>query len=129
MKTRLALVLLFVLGFVSGPSAQAGPTIGPNDALGFDYLDTDMSTAQVNNFQVQWDGGPWVNLGVPVSVILADTATGAKTYKVIPSFTSGSHTMTIHACNSAGCGVASSPFPFVVGVAPNGPTNVRKIPR
>ena len=129
MRTRLALVVLFVLGFVSGPSAQAGPTIGPADALGFDYLDTDLTTSQVNNFQVQWDSGPWVNLGIPPNAVYGDTVAGGKTYKVIPSFTSGSHTMAIHACNTAGCGVASAPFPFVVGVVPNPPTNVRKIAR
>lgn len=130
MRTQLALVAVVVLGLVLRVSAQT-PVIGPNDAIGFDYLNTDLATYQVNSFQAQWDGSAtWSNLGMPTTVVLADTAAGSQTYKVIPTFTSGNHSVAFRACNATGCGGASAAFPFISGSVPNVvPANLRKIPR
>lgn len=131
MKTfRLALVCLVVLGFIATPSAQV-PTITSSQAVGFDYLDADMVSFSVTRFDVQWDNGVWVSIGIPAAVKLANTLAGASTYKVTPPFTTGNHSVSFRAVNAAGAGAASGPFPFaVVGSPPAGvPTNVRVVPR
>jgi len=125
----LVMLLALLLASVVILRAQS-VTIGPLEAIGFDYLDADLTTYQVNSFQAQWDNGAWVSLGIPTSVIVGDTQSGAKTYKVIPTFTSGNHTVAFRACNSAGCGAASAGFPFGVLSGPGSvPSNLRKILR
>ena len=103
-------------------AAQA-PVIGPTDAVGFDYLDADM--AITTRFESSYDNGPWASVQIPTTVPLG------KTYKVIPPYTSGSHTVLFRACNSAGCGSASVPFAFVyAATSPTvAPGNIRKVPR
>lgn len=138
MMTTLALLVAFLLPLPPTPpvpivraAMQPAPTIGPSDALGFDYLNADMTTYSVTRFEVAWDGGAWVALGIPTARTLADTSPGASTYPVVPPFTNGNHTFSVRAVNIAGAGGASIPFAFVaVGSVPTGvPANVRKIIR
>ena len=120
------------------PGTPPAPTVlmqGPivitsNDAIGFDYAPSDVTTYAVTSFEAQWDTNAWVTLGMPSGVVLPDTLQGFVTYSVVPTFTQGSHSLALRACNAVGCGSPSSPFAFAVLVAPAvGPTNVRKIRR
>jgi hypothetical protein len=105
--------------------AQA-PTIGPLDAIGYDYADTDLVLYEVNRFETQYDGGAWVAIGLPVAFV----ANGVTTYKTVPPYTNGTHSVNVRACNAAGCGPASLPFAFAVLSVPGSPpTNLRKVPR
>jgi hypothetical protein len=126
---RLALVLaLLVLAPVA--SAQQPVPLSPADAIGFDYTDANLTAYQVSGFEVAYDGGAWQSLGIPVSVILPDTVAGGRTYKAIPPFVSGTHTVVFRACNGAGCGGPSLPFAFECVNSPGtSPGNVRKVPR
>lgn len=129
---RLGALCVALLAVVLGARvfAQAGPLIGPTDAIGQDYSDADMTTYQVNTFQAQWDGGAWVSVGIPPTVIDAGTPAGSKTYKFIPTFTGGSHTLSVRVCNVVGCSAPGAVFPFVLGVVPSAPTTpLRKIAR
>lgn len=111
-------------------SAQA-PTVTSSQAIGFDYLDADMTAFSVTRFDVQWDNGAWVSIGIPAPVKQADTLAGASTYKVTPPFTTGNHSVSYRAVNEAGAGAASSPFAFAsLASSPAGvPTNVRVVPK
>jgi hypothetical protein len=119
----LSILLIFALG-------QQPTFIDVNEAIGFDYPDADMTFYAVTSFEAQYDDGQWQNLGVPPSVIDANTQFGMKTYKVVPPMMTGNHTVSFRACNSVGCGGGSTPFYFTFVMVPEGtPTNVRKIPR
>ncbi len=122
---------------VSRAAQAAGPIIGPQDALGFDYLTADLTTFTVSRFEVSWDNatcassGAWSAIGIPTGRTLADTPGGALTYPVVPPFTSGSHLWCVRAVNIAGPGGPAGPLDFAaVGSVPTAiPTNLRKIPR
>jgi hypothetical protein len=132
---RFVVCLLLVIGLgLPGAGAnllaQSAPTLGPNDALSFDYLDADFATYQVSSFQASWDGGAWVALtATPFKDAI--TTTGATSYKFLTPFTNGTHTVSVRACNSVGCGGGSSPFAFaVLVVSPTpAPGNLRKVAR
>lgn len=103
-----------------------GQVLGPNEAVGWDYADIDVSTYQVNRFEAAYDGGAFATVGMVVSVQSA----GITTYKTTPTQQNGTHTVAIRACNVAGCGPASSPFGFVVlSAPPNAPVNLHIVPR
>ena len=119
---RVLLLFLFTL------SQQPVP-IGPDEAIGFDYEQAEITRATVTHFESQWDGQTWVSLGIP-PMISAGAPVGWNTYKVVPPFTSGTHTAAFRACNISGCGGGSVPFAFVFPSSPAGiPSNVRKVPR
>jgi hypothetical protein len=129
---RFVVCLLLVIGLgLPGAGAdllaQAAPTLGPNDALSFDYMDADLSTYQVSSFQASWDGGAWVAIGT-TAFRDAGTTSGATSYKFNSPFTSGQHSVMVRACNAVGCGGGSSPFVYVHAVAPSAvPGNLRKV--
>jgi hypothetical protein len=126
--TWASFVVAFVL--VAPLVAQQPIPLSPSDAIGFDYTDANLTAYQVSGFEASYDSGPWVSLGIPTGVILPDTPAGSRTYKAIPPFTSGTHTVVFRACNGAGCGVPSSPFAFEHVSSPGAsPGNVRKVPR
>jgi hypothetical protein len=125
---RLILIALFLMS-VPVLAQQPAP-LGPNDAIGFDYSDVNMTTYQVVDFQAQFDSGAWVSLGIPTSVVLADTQAGHRTYKVLSPFANGTHSVVFRACNSAGCGGPSVPFAYAHVDSPSAtPGNVRRVPR
>jgi hypothetical protein len=91
-------------------------TIGPTDAIGFDYATAEMTTYAVSRFEVSWDNSAYASLGIPATV--AGAPAGFSTYKVIPPFTSGQHTVVFRACNALGCGGSSTPFRLRVSKRP-----------
>jgi hypothetical protein len=125
---QLALVLvLLVLAPVA--SAMQSVVIGPTDAIGFNYSDADLQAYAVTRFEASWDGQAFAAIQ-PVTAILPDTPVGFTTYKNIPPFSSGNHTVVFRACRLEGCGGGSVPFAFAYPVVnPTVPTNVRRVPR
>lgn len=119
--------LLAVIGFLAilgGIAFAQAPIFSPGDALGWDYLDADVATYQVNRFEVQYDNGAWTAAGMDTVA----SANGVTTYKTTPTVGNGTHQAVVRACNVSGCGGASSPFAFAVLTAPaSAPTNLRKI--
>src|SRR5690242_9730943 len=116
MKRLVVAVLL--IGSLRGALLAQSVILTPTDALGFDYLDADLTSFAVARFEVSYDLGAWTSLGLPAPFALSDTIAGAHTYKVVPQFTTGSHSVQFRACNAAGCGSASAAFPFAVESAP-----------
>lgn len=103
--TATAMLILAALSV----SAQ-NPTVGPNEAIAFDYYDADFTAGEVTGFEVQWDADGWLSLGIPPAFSDAQTPAGALSYKVASPFTSGTHSVAFRACNLVGCGGASNPF-------------------
>ncbi len=126
---RFLILLLLLL-----PSAVAAQVIlTPTDALSFDYDNAVYQEYSVTGFQVQYDGaGAWQSLTVQT---FTDTGTlaGHTSYRFIPPYTNGNHTVSLKACNVFGCSVqGSAPFGFgyAVSSAPTAlPVNIRKVPR
>jgi hypothetical protein len=125
---RLILIALVVMS-VPVLAQQPAP-LGPNDAIGFDYSDANMTTYQVTGFEASFDSGPYQALGIPTPVVFADTLAGHRTYRVLSPFANGTHTVVFRACNGAGCGVPSVPFAYEHVSSPSAsPGNVRRVPR
>ena len=121
---------VLVWACLSLPLTAQVPIFGPDDALLFDYYTADLTTYNVTQFQVQWDGGTWATLGLPTQYTNPETLPGAVTYKVLVPFANGQHTASFRACNAAGCGGGSSPFAFArLSVPGNVPVNVRRGPK
>jgi hypothetical protein len=105
------------------------PIVGATDAIAFDYLDVDRDTYQVIRFEASWDDQAFLEV-TTTAVVLPDTIPGATTYRVIPPFVAGAHTVTFRACRLEGCGAPSIPFPFAFAVAvPPPPAHLRTVPR
>jgi hypothetical protein len=105
-------LMLIALLLMAVPVLAQQPTpLGPNDAIGFDYVDANMTAYQV-------------------STILSDTPAGSRTYRVLSPFATGTHTVVFRACNGAGCGGGSVPFAYAHVNSPSAaPGNVRRVPR
>ncbi len=121
------LLLLGALLVLVAPILRAqAPVLGPDEAIGFDYADADVTVFEVNRFEAQYDSGAWT----PIGMVVSSTTAGITTYKTTPTQTNGTHSVVIRACNVLGCGGASSPFAFAVLTAPtSAPVNLRKVPR
>ena len=114
--------------FAGAREAQA-PIVGPEDAIGFDYADADLSGFQVTHFENSYDEGAWLTIGIPP---VAAAANGLTTYRVAPTPTQGTHTISFRACNAVGCSAPSVPFAFAPAAVPEPavpppPTGVRVI--
>jgi hypothetical protein len=117
--------LLSLFGLAGVLEAQA-PIVGPDEAIGFDYADADRDAYQVTHFENSYDEGAWLNIGQPP--IVAST-NGVSTYRVAPTPTQGTHTISFRACNAVGASIPTTPFAFArdvaVPVKPPPPTGVR----
>ena len=117
------LVIATVVSAVRPLDAQA-PILSPGDSIGWDYLDADVATYQVNRFEAQYDAGAWAAVGM----VTVASANGVTTYKTTPTVNNGTHSILVRACNVSGCGTASNPFAFAVLSAPtSAPSNLRVI--
>jgi hypothetical protein len=104
---KLALVML-----------TAQTPMSSTQAIGFDYSDTGMERFTVTRFEVKYDTGSFTSVQIPPSFVGGLTPNGYKTYKLVPPFTSGSHSVQFRACNATGCGGSSAPFTFVSASSP-----------
>jgi hypothetical protein len=120
--------VLLVVALLLMPVTLAAQS--PTVAVVFDYSNADFITYSVDHFEAQWDTEPWLPLDV-TGEVLPDTLPESLSYRVVPPFTGGTHTVAFRACNlAAGCGGASDPFGFEYApVAPLVPMNIRRVPR
>jgi hypothetical protein len=103
-------------------SMQAPPVATAGQSIGWDYTDADVAAGGVVRFELQVDGGTWSNVG------MTKVAGSTLTYSTpIPALTTGEHTVSVRACNTALCGDASTPLAFVLAVKPAPASNVRVI--
>src|SRR4030095_7171679 len=110
---RSILVVVVVLFALPATLTAQSVIIGPTDAVAFDYLTADAVLYQLDHFEGQWDGQAWIALGPIAGIVLPDTLPEALSYRVVPPFAVGTHTVAFRACNlAAGCGGASDPFGF-----------------
>jgi len=110
---------------------QASPpmtVLTSSDAVGFDYLDADLATYAVRGFEAQWDGAAYTALTV-TGAVLPDTPSGAQTYRLVPPFPNGRHTVAVRACNARGASGAASWAFAVAPEMPPAPSGLRKVPR
>lgn len=115
---------ILLVGMLIAPP-QAPPQLLPGDRIGFDYADVDFSFYSVSRFEVALDGGAWADIGLPPTYAQAGGVTTR--VWVPPAVTPGVHALTLRACNSGGCGGASVPFGFEIGVPSTSPGNTRII--
>ena len=126
---RQRFLIIFLLLFPAVVAAQV--TLTPTDALSFDYDNAIYQQWTVTKFESQYDGGTWQPL-VIAQFTDSSTLVNHTSYRFIPPFTAGNHTVSLRACNAVGCGTASAPFAFgyAVSSAPTAsPVNVRKVAR
>jgi hypothetical protein len=103
------LVLWAVILAPPAPALQGSAIIGPTEAIAFDYRDADLATYAVVRFEASWDGQPFDVVTVD-AIILPDTLPGYTTYRSVPPFASGTHTVSFRACRVEECGGGSEPF-------------------
>lgn len=120
------MAMAVVLVMATGAQAQGQAT--PGQAFAFDYETAAMTTYSVVRFEQQVDGGAWADIGIPEVSNDGQTPTAHTTYRVaIPALTPGAHAVSFRACNAAGCGAASTTFPFVLIVQPPAPSGTRVV--
>lgn len=121
---RLTLALAVVAAVASTASAQY-PNVGPNDSFAWDIAAPDLATARGYVYKYYLDGATQGSLfaNVTCSGTTAPFTCQAKS----PTFSNGSHTLTITASSSLGESAQSVPFGFVFGYPPSVPSNIRVV--
>lgn len=105
--TRLMLMgLVVVMGVIL--HAQSAT---PGQSLAWTHPAADAEL--VTRFETNYDAGGYVDVGRVAHPSAPDTF-----YAPLPALVSGSHTVTVRACNDNGCSADSAPFTFsmVAGV-------------
>jgi hypothetical protein len=128
-------IFAMVLAGPSNGSAQIAA--GPLDSLRVDYADTDVTTFQVNQFLLCFDGAAdTACLSVPLSAKFTPTAAqggppapGESAYKrLLPALTAGAHTVVLKACNASICSnVDNLTLSFTFQIVPPAPKNAQFI--
>ena len=112
------------------------PPVGTKlDSLRWEHQTVDITAAAVNAFQLCYDAitpcstiTPSAAQFTPTTAQGGPPAAGNTAYKMLlPALTVGNHTVTVKACNTDGCGVATAPFAFRFAVIPGTPTGVAVI--
>jgi len=69
----------------------------------WDYADTEIP--DITGFQVKFDSGAYQPIVMPQAETLSDTPAGHKSFRYpVPStFTNGTHTLAVRACNTTEC--------------------------
>ncbi len=122
--------LAWLLLLASSAAFGQVPAVTQNNSPALDYLTVNLTTWAVTRFEIQFDTGAFVSIGLPTPTDDTKTGIGAHTYAGAKlgtyGLTVGSHTFAARACNAAGCGTASSP-PFSFSYAPilDAPVNQR----
>ncbi len=119
-------MIAFLLALVLSPM-QPPVVLLPTEAFAFEFPDAAFANEGIDRFEVRYDSGGFISLGVPTKV---STTAGVSKYKLIPPQTSGTHIFELRACNPAGCGPASAPFAFAPLSNPTtGIGAITKVPR
>jgi hypothetical protein len=118
LRTPLFALALLVLAPLT---AQAQPAVVPGTTL----LLFDHDGLRVDKWERQIDAEAWAAVS-PVKGAQVGTTTPAVFVWSIPfpAVTPGPHTITLRACNAAGC-AASPAFAFTVIAMPSAPANIR----
>lgn len=106
---------LTALLFAVAPAAAQTPVTTANQ-----YAVDQSDYANVTRFEIRVDTGAWVDVGKPAATGAANTVTVP-----LPAMTVGPHTITIRACNAAGCSAASTGVNVVMVAIPQVPGNPR----
>lgn len=116
-RRTIGLTLLLALLALASPAAAQTPVTTANH-IAFDQSDY----ANVTRFEVRVDTGAWVDIGKPAATGTANTVTTP-----LPAMTVGPHTLTVRACNAAGCSAASTGINVVMVAIPQVPANPRVV--
>lgn len=125
MRRFLFALMLLIPATVQAQSPPP-PVVTANQFFGFDYKPTDMVGFAIVRFELQVDGQPRLDIGIPPKFTLPDTLPGFETYKTpIPALVPADHDAVVFACNAQMCGDPSPTFRFTLAVKPPAVQNVR----
>lgn len=94
--------------------------------LAWDHPTSEIQAQIVTRFEVRYDGGAWVDVGMTPHPRGAQTPPEKESFAApVPALVPGTHTADVRACNSTMCGDASSVLSFVFDVKPGTPSGVR----
>lgn len=102
------MITAFILALTL-PAFQPPVVLLPTEAFAFEFPDAALTNESIERFEVVYDSGVFVSIGIPTKV---SSANGISKYKLIPPQTSGTHVLQLRACNAVGCGPTSAPFAF-----------------
>lgn len=111
----------------AAPTLAAGQNVNPPVVTGsqffaWDYTDAQIANAAVNRFEMSIDAGAFGSIGMATKI------DGQEAYKIaIPPLPTGTHTVSLRACNANICSDQSSPLSFVLTVQPTPVGTVRII--
>ena len=92
----------------------------------WDYETAAITQQGIDRFEMQIDGGTWVNVGLNPSTADATTLPGYTTFRTpIPALTLGPHTVALRACNPQECSNPTTDLPFTFSIRPDTPRNPR----
>lgn len=126
--------LIVVLACAPRVHTQTPTVIGGLDSVAWEHSDADLLAALVTRFEICYDASVPCTTVTPTAAKFTPTSTqggapavGSSAYKLlIPALTTGSHTVTVKACNVSAC-TSAAPLAFLLQVAPQTPTNARFI--
>ena len=104
-------LILVLIGLLCVCHAWAQTTATPGQSLAWEHATADAEL--VTRFEVSYDQAASVGVGRTRHPTLANTF-----YAPLPALITGSHTVTVRACNANGCSIPSAVFTFsmVAGV-------------
>lgn len=110
--------MLLVVFFLFLPNIVHAQTAGPLDTYVWDYKPTDITTYNVNRFEICVDNTNCRDVAT-TSIITNPTIPPPPGYNaygtLVGALTAGSHVISVKACNATGCGgESSSNFNFVI---------------
>ena len=97
----------------------------PTPTFLWDYKSADLSTGEVNRFELQIDKGEWTDVGRMAAADQSEAPAGSTTYTVnVPALTLGQHTAQVRACNPVECSEPAV-LTFTISIKPVPPSNFR----
>lgn len=93
--------------------------------LAWDHPTSEVQAQIVTRFEVRYDSGPWVDVGmVPHPSGPATPSSHSAFSSPVPALVPGSHTASVRACNVTAC-TESPILSFVFDVQPTSPSGLR----
>ncbi len=97
----------------------------PARHLAWDHPTSEVSAQIVTRFEVRYDSGPWVDVGmVPHASGPTTPPTHSSFASPVPALVPGPHTAVVRACNVTAC-TESAALSFVFDVIPTAPSGLR----